>query len=357
MKKLRELYRIDQLPIFQNRMYDTEADAKDCPKGDVRLVEDLQTGLVYNASFRPELMVYDEHYQNEQAVSPLFQEHLESVAKIVERTIGRHDLVEVGCGKGYFLELLLQQGFDITGFDPAYEGTNTRIERHYFEPSLGIKASGLILRHVLEHIQEPVDFLARLKDPNGGSGLIYIEVPNFDWICSKRAWFDIFYEHVNYFRLADFDRMFDKVVESGTVFGGQYLYVAAELASLKIPEYNENKRVSFPEEFLHLLIEQKGTEQNRTEQNTAVIWGGASKGVIFSLLKKREGVFFNTVVDINPAKQGKFLPATGLKVQSPTDALSKLAAGAAIWVMNSNYLDEIKKMSGNTYNYICIDHE
>ena len=68
-------------------------------------------------------------------------------------------------------------------------------------------------------------------------------------------------------------------------------------------------------------------------------------------------MFFNTVIDINPAKQGKFLPATGLKVQSPTDALSKLAAGATIWVMNSNYLDEIKKMSGNTYNYICIDHE
>jgi hypothetical protein len=267
MKKLRELYSIDRLPIFQNRMYDTEAEAKDCPKGDVRLVEDLKTGLVYNVSFCPELMVYDEHYQNEQAVSPLFQEHLESVAKIVERTIGRHDLVEVGCGKGYFLELLLQQGFDITGFDPAYEGTNTRIERHYFEPSLGIKASGLILRHVLEHIQEPFDFLTRLKDANGGSGLIYIEVPNFDWICSKRAWFDIFYEHVNYFRLADFDRMFDKVVESGTVFGEQYLYVVAELASLKIPEYNENKRVSFPEEFLHLLIEQNRTEQNRTEQN------------------------------------------------------------------------------------------
>jgi len=267
MKKLRELYSIDQLPIFQNRMYDTEAEATKCPKGDIRLVEDLQTGLVYNASFRPELMVYDEHYQNEQAVSPLFQEHLESVAKIVERTMGRHDLVEVGCGKGYFLELLLQHGFDITGFDPAYEGTNTRIERHYFEQSLGIKASGLILRHVLEHIQDPVDFLMRLKDANGGSGFIYIEVPNFDWICSRRAWFDIFYEHVNYFRLADFDRIFDKVVESGTVFGEQYLYVIAELASLKIPEYDEVHHVDFPEDFLHFLTEQNGTERNRTEQN------------------------------------------------------------------------------------------
>ena len=146
--------------------------------------------------------------------------------------------------------------------------------------------------------------------------------------------------------------MFDKVITSGKVFGGQYLYVLAELASLKIPEYDEKKRVNFPEDFLHALIEQKGTEQT-----VAAIWGGASKGVIFSLLKKREGILFNTVIDINPAKQGKFLPATGLQVQSPTDALPKLAAGATICVMNSNYLNEIKKMSGNIYNYICIDHE
>ena len=71
----------------------------------------------------------------------------------------------------------------------------------------------------------------------------------------------------------------------------------------------------------------------------------------------REGIIFNTVIDINPAKQGKFLAATGLKVQSPDEALPTLASGADIWVMNSNYLDEIKKISGNTYNYICIDNE
>ena len=261
-------------------------------------------------------------------------------------------LVEVGCGKGYFLELLLQQGFDVTGFDPAYEGTNTRIERHYFEPSLGIKGKGLILRHVLEHIPDPVGFLIRLKDANSGSGLIYIEVPNFDWICSKKAWFDIFYEHANYFRLDDFDRMFESVVESGKLFGGQYIYVVAELAGLKIPKYDDQNCIYFPRDFMCHIIEQK-----KTEQKKAAIWGGASKGVIFSLIKKREGEIFSIVIDINPSKQGKYLPATGLKVQSPDEALPELSLGANIWVMNSNYLDEIKKMSGNTYNYICIDHE
>jgi len=75
------------------------------------------------------------------------------------------------------------------------------------------------------------------------------------------------------------------------------------------------------------------------------------------LLKERAGTPVTVVIDINPAKQGKFLPATGLKVQSPDYVLPNLAKGASIWVMNSNYLDEIKNMSGNNFNLICIDHE
>lgn len=73
MVKHHDLYRVAQLPIFQNRMYDTAQKARNCPKGDIQLVEDLTTGLVFNAAFRAELMAYDKHYQNEQAVAPFFQ--------------------------------------------------------------------------------------------------------------------------------------------------------------------------------------------------------------------------------------------------------------------------------------------
>jgi hypothetical protein len=348
----RLLYRQEQFPIFQNRMYDTEEEAKSCPKGDVQLVEDQRTGLVYNAAFRPELMTYDANYQNEQALSPLFQAHLESVSSIIDRRMGRDSIVEVGCGKGFFLEMLLRKGFDVTGFDPTYEGNNPKILKHYFEPGVGIKANGLVLRHVLEHIQDPVSFLHQLKTANGGSGKIYIEVPCFDWICEHRAWFDIFYEHVNYFRLADFKRMFGEVIESGKVFGSQYLYVIAELSSLRIPVIDMNNRVSFPSDFTNNL-----TEQNRTEKNRTAIWGGASKGVIFALLKERTGQPVDTVIDINPAKQGRFLPGTGIQVKSPAQGIADLQCGSTIYVMNSNYLEEIRKMSNNVFNYIGIDHE
>ncbi|MCI5136866.1 MAG: methyltransferase domain-containing protein [Candidatus Electrothrix sp. AR1] len=331
-------------------MYDTADEAINCPRGEIKLVEDLQTGLVFNAAFKAELMDYDDHYQNEQAVSPRFQQHLYTVAGLIEEAVGRRSLVEIGCGKGFFLELLSDKGFDVTGFDPTYEGTNSKIQRKYFASGVIDQAQGLILRHVLEHIEKPVEFLEQLRLANGGKGKIYIEVPCFDWICEHRAWFDIFYEHVNYFRISDFRRFFGEVIDSGRLFGGQYLYVVAELASLRKPQIDANDRVVFPDGFLETL------GGNMPKQRIA-IWGGASKGVIFSLLMQKKGYPVSTVIDINPAKQGHFLPATGLRVQSPLEAMKELSDGSIVYVMNSNYLDEVKAMSQNKYVYIGADND
>lgn len=345
------LYEQRDFPVFQNRMYGSREEARLCPKGDIRLAQDPHTGVVANLAFRPELMVYDEHYQNEQANSASFQRHLRDVAGIVERLLGRERLVEVGCGKGYFLENLAARGCDIAGFDPAYEGANPRIRRETFNPSLVGEGAGLILRHVLEHIQHPLPFLRQLAEANGRAGRIYIEVPCLDWILAHRAWFDIFYEHVNYFRLDDFNRLFGQVVESGRIFGGQYLYVVAELGSLRqvLPAAPP---VRLPDDFL-ASVERFGAARDEP----GVVWGGASKGVIFALLLERYGRHVQTVIDINPAKQGRYIAATGLRVSAPETALAALPPGAPIYVMNSNYLPEIKDMTGNAYTYIGVDHD
>lgn len=348
---LKVLYEQAQLPIFQNRMYDSEAEAVACPKGDIRLVENQTTGLVYNDAFVPELMTYDGNYQNEQGVSAYFRKHLDAVADLVERHIGRERLVEVGCGKGFFLELLLERGVDITGFDATYEGSNPCVRRQYYEPGVIDRAEGLVLRHVLEHVQDPYSFLKLMRDANGGSGRIYIEVPCFDWICEHKAWFDIFYEHVNYFRLADFRRIFGEIVECGRIFGDQYLYVVAELSSLRTPVYDAADAARFPADFTQQVDAPIGAGKR------SAVWGGASKGVVFTLFKARAGYAVDAVIDINPAKQGKYLPATGIQVQSPAEALPQLPIGSTVFVMNSNYLDEIKRMSNNAYNYIGIDNE
>jgi Methyltransferase domain len=347
-----KLYEQSAFPIFQNRMYDSAEEARACPRGDIRLVQDSMSGLVYNAAFRPELMTYDAAYQNEQAHSPLFKSHLAQVGTIVAHHLGSDGLVEVGCGKAYFLELLQSLGCSVTGFDPTYEGGNPAVRRRYFGDGITVSAKGLILRHVLEHVQSPTGFLEGLRDANAG-GLIYIEVPCFDWILRSRAWFDIFYEHVNYFRLGDFSRMFERVVEGGHLFGGQYLYVVADLATLRLPVSRPADRVNFPKDFLSAA----SMAPSGGVSGLSAVWGAASKGVIYSLLRERCGNPVDVLIDINPAKCGKFVPATGLRVMSPEEAMPTLPGGSNICVMNSNYLEEIRKITRDRFNLIGVEGE
>jgi SAM-dependent methyltransferase len=340
-------------------MFDSAESARDCTKGDVVLVQSLQTGLVFNQAFRPELMQYDHDYQNEQGHSVAFQRHLHDVQGIVDRHLAGRSLIEVGCGKGLFLEQLAAAGYDITGLDPTYEGSNPRVIKEYFTPGTGLHADGLVLRHVLEHVSDPCTFLNGLRESNGGAGLIYIEVPCLDWIAEHGAWFDIFYEHVNYFRLADFSRLFSNVLEAGRVFSGQYLYVVADLASLRPPRCGPGDEFELPVSFMNAIDTSRTRLQQRRDAGHgagAAVWGGASKGVIFSLFMERAGATIDTVIDINPAKQSRFLAATGIRVSSPQEAVPRLPVGADIFVMNSNYLSEIQDMTAHKFNYLLVEH-
>ena len=348
-----ELYRCEGLPVFQNRMYHSQAAALACRTGNVRLVQDLASGLISNHDFDPALLVYDADYQNEQAHSQAFQTHLEAVLGLIASHFAKHTLIEVGCGKGLFLEKLQQQGYQVTGIDPTYEGDNPAILRQYFSPQTGIRADGIVLRHVLEHIQDPYAFLCLLRDANGGRGKIYIEVPCFEWICARCSWFDVFYEHVNYFRLADFHRLFGHVHHAAHSFNGQYLSIVADLASLRPPVYQDGP-AAFPADFTATVL----TLSQRlaaAPQRRRILWGGASKGVICAIFMARAGTPVDAVIDVNPAKQGKYIGVTGLRVSAPEEILPDLPDGAEIIVMNSNYLEEIRLLTGNRFTYHPAD--
>jgi hypothetical protein len=344
------LYAIRQVPVLQNRLFDTAEEARNCLRGDVELRVDSATGIVTNTAFDPGRVCYDRSYNNEQSLSPVFGRHLDDVALLVRRHLGDRRLFEIGCGKGTFLERLARQGCEVGGCDPTYEGSHPAVTRAFFSPDSGARGRQLILRHVLEHVADPVAFLRMVADANGG-GSIYIEVPCLDWIIEHRAWFDIFYEHVNYFRVDDFRRIFGRV-QTFHLFGGQYLGIIADLATLRDTEAirrlasNEGPP-AFPKTF--------GPPHTVDADPADVVWGAASKGVIYALLRERLGCSVRAAVDVNPAKQQRHLPATGLPILSPAMLVDRLPRGGRVVVMNSNYLSEIRAATGDRYRYDVID--
>lgn len=337
---MRELYRVSNLPVLQNRTFADAAAARASASADMVLVQDEISGLIFNQAFDAGKLNYDSDYQNEQAHSAEFKKHLNDVERILARYFKGLSLIEVGCGKGYFLEMLRGLGYAITGIDPAYEGDNADVIQAPFTRGLGLVADAVVLRHVLEHIADPVVFLSDIAAANQG-GQIYIEVPCFDWILEHRAWFDVFYEHVNYFRLDDLRRLFGTVHEVGHLFGDQYLYIVADLASLQLTPSGPVPHLEIPANFMGSI-----------ESVAQII---QASGVVYSLFLQRAGVTVDQVVDINPAKQGRYLPLSGLRVSSPQEAFDALPEGANLFVMNSNYLEEIKRMTDGRYVYYAID--
>jgi hypothetical protein len=336
-------------------MFETREEALACPTGDVILAQDASSGLVANIAYDPHLLRYDESYQNEQGISQQFRNHLEQVLVKVKTAFGNGDVLEVGCGKGLFVELMRSRGLRARGMDDAYEGHAPYIEKRHFGIAAETPADAIVLRHVLEHIPDPLRFLHLIADANDNRGLIYIEVPCFDWIMRNRAWFDVFYEHVNYFRSPDFNRMFGQVVESGHLFGGQYLYAIADLSSLRANALPVDPHDAILPEDFTAALDVLATDALAAPTRRRAIWGAAAKGVMFAHHLGIRGVRFEAAIDINPGKQGRYLASTGLAVASPEAAIALLPPGSDIYVMNSNYLPEISSMGGDQFRYIPVD--
>jgi hypothetical protein len=88
-----------------------------------------------------------------------------------------------------------------------------------------------------------------------------------------------------------------------------------------------------------------------------VVWGAASKGVIYSLQAIKAGYFIRCAVDVNPAKQGKYLPVTGIEVMSPEQVIRRLPENTHVIIMNSNYRDEIIEMSQQKFTYSVVEND
>lgn len=337
---VRSIYRTSSLPVFQNKIHPSCDLACAAATGTVELYACSHCGFVFNGAFDASIMQYDADYQNEQAHSPAFDYYLENVIDMLERRgMQNRRIAEIGCGKGTFLKKLWARGFDAIGFDTAYEGDDSRVHKEYFsERYAGMRLDLVILRHTLEHIEQPREFLENLARLLGPDTEIYIEVPSFEWIIRKKAFWDIFYEHCNYFSLQSLDALFDNA-ESGVLFGDQYLYVIARLGTLRA-QPSAASEVRFDE---MQALQSEIDAWKRFVSNTAglVVWGAGAKGSTFVNITDPSMAYVRAVVDMNARKAGGFIAKSGHPIITP-DALAELP-GSEIVVMNENYVDEIRQ--------------
>lgn len=95
--------------------------------------------------------------------------------------------LDVGCGPGYLLAELTRQGFDGLGidFNPAavrvateHFGVQAQVGRVEDLVDLCAQFDLVLLIHVLEHVQDPLGLLRRIRQVLAPNGILVIDLPN-----------------------------------------------------------------------------------------------------------------------------------------------------------------------------------
>ena len=350
-KKLSIIYTASDMPVFQNKAYKTINQARNIITGNVNLVLCLDCGFVFNVDFDNKVMDYDDQYQNEQAHSTYFKEYLHGLINLfIKRKFRKKKIVEIGCSKGFFLEMLRNKGFDVVGFDPAYPGTESCVIKDYYSDKYSyLDADLIILRHTLEHIQNPLQFLHAIANSAKPDAKIFIEVPSFEWIENKRAFWDIFHEHCNYFTIKSIANLFHNS-EQGLLFNDQYMYLIADLKDLC--KQITPSRILSPDSKVSKMVDVLKFYRKFVHDHPGlIVWGAAAKGVTFVNLTDPYREFITNLVDISPEKQGRYIAKTGHQIISPAQ-ICEIGSGEVL-IMNDNYYyeieDQIKKTKIKLY--------
>ncbi|MFO0569260.1 MAG: class I SAM-dependent methyltransferase [Polyangiaceae bacterium] len=346
------------LPVLQNVVYSARTEALDSPVAPFALSVCSACGFGFNSRFDPARMVYDERYDNE-VPSPAFLCYYREVAKsLADRFLRPGDAVyEVGCGKGTFLEALLDvaPGVRAIGVDPTCkprESSRLRLTQGEFSPSAVTERPSLVIcRHVLEHIQHPIDFLAAIREALEGFGGIpvYVEVPDLSWILEHGAFWDFCYEHCNYFAPSNLALSLQRagftVVDAGVSFSQQYQWVVASSVPSSVGAQDDGASL-VAAALQYKAAESSGLARARKRaleargRGSCVLWGMATKGVVFAHLVDPNREVFDGGVDLNPRKQDCFVPGSGHRIHAP-EWLTTLPQPVTVFVMNPNYAAEI----------------
>lgn len=289
-------------------------------------------------------------------LSAYHQRYAENVIDHYNWSGNRKFIVEVGCNDGDMLRHFKGIGANVLGIDPAVgPATYAAVERDLdvlnvaFTRALALEihaqrgsADIIIANHVLAHVADVSNMVAGIAELLAHDGVAYIEVQYLPDLLLNNAFDLVYHEHRNFFSLTTLERTLQAhhlyvtdVWLTDRQGGSLRVEVRRSAFNLRDPfKRVENLRNS---EAWLTVTGAYGGLQHRAERirerlrdilngnvfDTGLIAGYGAPAKATTLLNFC-GVTdqLEFVIDTTTAKQGRFIPGTGIQIVAPVDVMN-----------------------------------
>lgn len=361
-----DLLTISSAPVLVCSVFPDADAARATPGGTLHLVCCSACGFLFNRVFDLAMALAGAGYESTQAASPVFNKFADGLAHDwVERySLRGKRVIEVGCGQGDFMVALLRAGVGtMHGIDPLVLPSDIPAEfadrvtldaSDFLDRHVRTPAAALVCRHSIEHIPDVSGFLrlvAAWSQANGNAPVLF-EAPAAERIVHDGAFWDLFYEHCNYFTRSSMEIAFRRagmeVTRNQLEYGDQYIvmdarYDAAAAAAAPggaTPEWREACVRFGAKASAAVQACRRRMKAFSEAPGGLVVWQGASKTVGL-LTAIGSDVPLRFAVDQNVRRHGFYLPPWGLQVRPP-QAIRDARPGHVV-LMNAVYFDEVRK--------------
>ena len=294
-------------------------------------VQCLRCSHIWNCQFNYKVIPYTDNPNRMFNSGGLWQEYIKKMLDRLSALLPQDPIViDVGCGEGHFVRDLaetMQSSGRFLGFDPntsTESGSGIEFIPEYFKADLDInryKPDLIIMRHVLEHLENPADFIeqialasATLEKPI----YFFAETPCVDLALNTGRVVDFFYEHPSQFTKNSFTKLMqlggdikwintdygDEVVNGLVKLSVEKKIYDQLMASKKFSRQAVNSKERVAEELRDLS----------SAGVRLVVWGGTGKAATFIQHYGLDSNLFPFVVDSDQGKVGSFVPGTGQKI-------------------------------------------
>jgi len=309
--------------------------------------------LVQTEDFTNAHELFDADYAYFSGVSTSWQAHAELyVGDMVARfkLNGKSRVVEVAANDGYLLQFVKARGIPCIGVEPtastaaAARAKGIDVVQDFFGRRLagemsarGLQADLLAANNVLAHVPDINDFVAGFAALLKPHGVATFEFPHLLRLMDDAQFDTIYHEHFSYLSLTALQAVFEKarlqvfdVQELPTHGGSLRVYAQRADASTHAVvhtvdtmlqrESDAGVRTAAYYRGLQMRAERIRDDllgflrQAKAEGRSVMGYGAAAKG---NTLLNFAGVgteLVRCVVDLNPAKQGKFMPGSRIPI-------------------------------------------